>query len=396
MKCRSILCLAILLLPIFAFGSSKLFSYQCPRKGQVLFFANGMFNTYDDADKALDKLKSYTDGSFYDYQISYNENEVIVTQIFEVVFQKIAEGELFLWRYFSRLEGPEWFRELARATASTITASMYTIDKDLKKHVDAYKKYMSQNNELIVVAHSQGNFYANQALEFLALNDSHPSLGILAVATPARYVAGNGKYVTLESDGVITNIPGSLSPNVENTHAGTFDHEFIRHYLGGTNSREEILYRLHSISPGFNPRYAEPGYLDISLLKMKDWVFRLDKMRRDEKLSKAQCLATTLFLQVENWWGADCDERNIQAIERHGRQCFKEEWTRSGQYVSDCSLAGLEPPNNVVIVPHELTETDLQIAKQHPECIWTKNDLGPAFTENLLNEAFAWIKNPIE
>ncbi|MEI6581185.1 MAG: immunoglobulin-like domain-containing protein [bacterium] len=70
---------------------------------------------------------------------------------------------------------------------------------------DASQKVKTQ--KLLLVAHSQGNFYANNFYEKVASQEGgvpKESMGVYGVASPASRVGGGGKYLTSDTDSVIT------------------------------------------------------------------------------------------------------------------------------------------------------------------------------------------------
>ncbi len=72
---------------------------------------------------------------------------------------------------------------------------------------DASAKVATQ--KFLIIAHSQGNFYANSMYDVLADKTGGvpaQSLAVYAVATPASRVAGNGLYLTSSTDGIIAGI----------------------------------------------------------------------------------------------------------------------------------------------------------------------------------------------
>ena len=74
---------------------------------------------------------------------------------------------------------------------------------------DASEKVKTQ--KLLLVAHSQGNFYANSFYDSVAGKDGgvpQESIGVYAVATPAGRVAGEGKWLTSDTDKVIVDLVG--------------------------------------------------------------------------------------------------------------------------------------------------------------------------------------------
>src|SRR3989344_5564067 len=93
-------------------------------------------------------------------------------------------------------------------------------DYDLVEMLDdASKKVKTQ--KLLLVAHSQGNFYANNFYEKVASQAGGvpgKSIGVYGVGSPAGWVAGGGKYLTSDTDSVIAATAARyfsiLKPNV--------------------------------------------------------------------------------------------------------------------------------------------------------------------------------------
>ena len=83
-------------------------------------------------------------------------------------------------------------------------------DYDLVEMIkDASEKVKTQ--KILLVAHSQGNFYANSFYDTVAGKIGgipNESIGVYAVATPAGRVAGGGKWLTSDTDKVIVDLVG--------------------------------------------------------------------------------------------------------------------------------------------------------------------------------------------
>lgn len=146
-----------------------------------------------------------------------------------------------LYRWISGIEAaPDWFRQAYLNHISTVDERSYVNDGDLRAHVTRYRELTEQGNRVIVVSHSQGNFYSNQAYRLVG----SPGMAVLAVATPANVVEGGLVHVSLTGDAVVFVTPGALPPNVTNTDvAGWPNHSFIQRYIAGANSRLAIINR---------------------------------------------------------------------------------------------------------------------------------------------------------
>ncbi|OPY64181.1 MAG: Microbial collagenase precursor [Syntrophorhabdaceae bacterium PtaU1.Bin034] len=215
----------------------------------AIFFANGMLNSIDAAiasqielqKKVKDRLPSGVKAAFL---LSYNENEWPLTQLIEVFKQKLQDWTLF-WKWLAGSEGaPQWFKDAITGLAKTVDENTWIKDRDLENHVKNYNLLL-KTRKVIVVAHSQGNFYANRAFGMVDPGD----FSIVAAATPASYVAGNGPYTTLSTDYLITSIPGALLPeprNLKNHREGKgfLGHSFVPCYLEGDVSGERIVQHM--------------------------------------------------------------------------------------------------------------------------------------------------------
>jgi hypothetical protein len=73
-----------------------------------------------------------------------------------------------------------------------------------ENHAQKYRSDLMEGKRVIVFAHSQGNLFANAAVEnVIAENPEHASsIGIIGVATPADRVIGGNVYFTAHDDRV--------------------------------------------------------------------------------------------------------------------------------------------------------------------------------------------------
>lgn len=105
-----------------------------------------------------------------------------------------------------------------------------------------YRNNLLAGQRVIVVAHSQGNLFANQNVSnVIAENgDWSASIGIVGVATPANETVNGGAYVTAHDDAIIDGLRNThnvLASNIEND-IGIFDdprdlsnHYFVQSYM---------------------------------------------------------------------------------------------------------------------------------------------------------------------
>jgi len=407
----SILSIAFLL-ALEQFSEVNLHSaVECPggEVNSALIFANGIFNDKGDAKNARDELQLKTKNRFALYDIAYNFNETPLLQILQVFDQKRRSNERFRWSYFSQMDGPPEVKASIQEKVKEMTKEFYVRDADLRNHVALYKKYLNAKKSIVIVAHSQGNFYANGALEYLQeeqnentpdnelLNARDLKLKIVGVASPDSYVAGNGTYRTLMSDGVVSKIANALPPNISNQKSGHFDHLFIEHYLNGDKSGPEILKLIFEASERVSSGagFFRIGYLQKSLIPMNEWVGEwiqgdVENQKRTS-LTRSQCLSIQLFFYLGDWFGLKCEERSLATLRRESMKCFEKEWSDPKQDLFNCNLVGLD---GLIVGMNSPTEA-LKYLDDNPECQWNSKSLHRELTRDVLEQALSFIENPI-
>lgn len=238
---------------IGGFHISKCEAGYCDVNTYVLF-GNGMFNSKGQITSSVKALEGKMNasglisGEQWAFGYSFNNNEGI-RSVFEVFRQRMGDQTASYWRWLGDLEiAPVWFQSAAQSVASDFDFAEHLIDEDLQQHVQRYEALLMEGNRVLVVAHSQGNLYANSA--YSRLTDKGlpmDSFGIVSVANPASHVAGGGPYFTLVNDMVIYAVnlafPNTLPANVANIADDTdwTNHSFIDSYLNGNQSGPMII-----------------------------------------------------------------------------------------------------------------------------------------------------------
>src|SRR3989338_6064090 len=165
---------------VFADNSSEL----CKKTGYTVSAINGIFTDEEEARNnqrfLKAELKDTYNGEKIDYQYLLNPSHIAgLGDLTMSFYQKIFDYE---------------------------AVKDYDLVEMLK---DASEKVKTQ--KLLLVAHSQGNFYANSFYDSVAGKDGgvpQESIGVYAVATPAGRVAGEGKWLTSDTDKVIVDLVG--------------------------------------------------------------------------------------------------------------------------------------------------------------------------------------------
>ncbi len=188
-----VMVIMMVLLPSFAFAQAQ--SSTCSLKGYTIETINGVFTNEDGAILNRDALKYYFKDTFNNQPLTvdylHNPSHLAgVGDILMSVYQKIFDNE---------------------------TVQDYDLIEMLKS---ASEKIKTQ--KLLLIAHSQGNFYANSFYDKVAGKQGGvpaESIGVYSIATPSGRVAGGGKWLTSDTDKVIAGVVGRvpfkniMSPN---------------------------------------------------------------------------------------------------------------------------------------------------------------------------------------
>lgn len=180
-------------------------------------FTNGVLVSSESALLSKDELRktygSSHSGQEIEYDLAYNYTHGPFTDMVQAADQHLSQysHEVLLWLHGVGVI-PDWFLQMQQRL---LQAAYVANAPELTDHVAKYRDAVLQGRKVLIVAHSQGNFYANQAHQILA--SSQPaipmaSIGIVSVASPANQVAGGGSHVTHHRD-VIQFVPGSLATN---------------------------------------------------------------------------------------------------------------------------------------------------------------------------------------
>jgi hypothetical protein len=235
---RAVLAVGVLLF-VAPIASAQSAPSVCSATNTRVFFGNGVLNDRIKAklnlttlQDALSATMATSDYEQLDFQLSFNATGGAIADLFESSIQDIASDISSFWRFLGAVVPmPTSFRErLVNAAAG---------------------------KKVVLVAHSQGNFFANEAYGNLAASERQ-SFGIVSVANPDSFVAGGGPYTTLFEDLVIAAVravkiatggPQPLFPNSTNflTFNDLSGHGFSESYLAGASSSASITSDFSSV-----------------------------------------------------------------------------------------------------------------------------------------------------
>ncbi|NOH79164.1 hypothetical protein F0231_05350 [Vibrio sp. RE86] len=114
---------------------------------------------------------------YVDYKFAKNKTDGFGGDLIEAIVQKYSLKFDTVWEMLSGLQPvPDEVQSYATSELEEYIKSLSVEPSDLAQHIIDYSQDISQGRKVLVVAHSQGNFFANQAYNLLA--DIHkPSWG---------------------------------------------------------------------------------------------------------------------------------------------------------------------------------------------------------------------------
>jgi hypothetical protein len=248
----------------------------CPKQNVevVIFYGNGIDTTRESAQQSLDELKKSLGNTYnsqpLQYDLAYNQTGGMAVDLLQSMVQvgEQESGNLMAWLNNLGVM-PDWFK----TTYQNYLQKVITIAApEIEEHAQRYSDAIARGQKVLVVSHSQGNLYVNEAKKRLAQlikPEDMKSFGIMGVATPAGNVGGApGPYLTNHRD-IIHMVPFALPFNwtLRSSSGGVEDvidrivaHSFVDTYMSDkydikaelVKKTKAVLGALQSSTPGCN------------------------------------------------------------------------------------------------------------------------------------------------
>ena len=205
----------------------------CVDKEAVVVYGNGVKNTKIEVKLSLNEIRRSIKSSLpqerfdrLDFDIAYNPTAGLLSDLLEVFIQDQQTDTSQFWRILAGLVlMPEALAQAFEDLATAIDEAALVASPTLQAHVDFYKAQILEGKKVLLVAHSQGTLFANQAF-FNLTAEEQDGFGIVSAALVDSFVAGGGTYTTLTEDAVVValflvktaaGLPAPLPPNVTNS-----------------------------------------------------------------------------------------------------------------------------------------------------------------------------------
>ncbi len=228
-----------------------------------LYYANGIMMLEDEdiarkiwkqkADDLLatdPKIKKYIS----DIDIAYNISNGFANDMFEAFLQKTALEPAYGLGWIAFKELISKIRLVGNAIGMLATMKERTAliihDGTLNTQIAKYKQSIKDGHGVVIVAHSQGNLFTQEAFNSLKDKDAwmREYFHTIGVATPGNEIVNNGNGVTFHND-FITNVPGSMISNIIN-NPNKYDYRDIKrnplgNIIGDTLFRDAKSIKYH-------------------------------------------------------------------------------------------------------------------------------------------------------
>lgn len=229
------------------------------------FFVNGVLTEYNDASaSAIELAQSWAERPTrvpgVRFGLAYNPKDGFFADLIEAGKQAGIDTREVLRQLQGLstlspvLEAEIYAINRQWATQAPVTAGV------VAEHVRFYRTRLDQKHKIILVAHSQGNFFANSEFDTLNAPGEKQCTYTINVATPSNRIPTKGSHTTLQSDliiaaaseaRVIGGQPAAAAPNVAPnagngaTARNSLGHSFRDAYLfPGSDSKDKILDEL--------------------------------------------------------------------------------------------------------------------------------------------------------
>lgn len=153
-----------------AHAQSQDLSPFCLEKFTTLSYGNGVFNDQGDARASLDQIQSLlkaelTEDEFdqlaFDDALAYNPSNGLL-DLLEAMLQVGINDISSFWLWLADIEeAPEEFKDALEEIADAFALPALVLPT-VRKHLDFYQAEIEEGKRVIVVAHSQGNLFANE------------------------------------------------------------------------------------------------------------------------------------------------------------------------------------------------------------------------------------------
>ncbi|MGR2918954.1 hypothetical protein [Acinetobacter sp. 1125_18A] len=218
---------------------------------------NGLNTTFDGAVMNQLALKNQVqiERPNYSVNLAYNKKSGFLKDILQVATQKfVNDTESDFWKLIDNYD------EIQKASLISDETYKKYIDQlknneslipEIEEHLNQYTSFLDKGQNVVLVPHSQGNFYGNASLNLLLAHSKQARNQIYSVglASPSENLLPNSSYYTSSNDFVIRGIGVFIKVLPHNvtvpfSFSDLSGHSFVETYLRQGKTRKLILDKI--------------------------------------------------------------------------------------------------------------------------------------------------------
>jgi hypothetical protein len=194
---------------------------------------------------------------------AFNKGNGLIRDLIQSAEQLIAADSTILSTWLQTSLLPQLFIDTISASIQSRTFEIVDNDPELIAQVEEYRQALQSGQRVVVVAHSQGNLYANKAYQKLGnAITTFSRFNVVSLATPDSTVAANGPWITSFEDFAATALfwivnRGRKAPDATNEPTDCIPlpgcHAFAT-YLLGRRTGPAVLSNLLDVITPFNEK----------------------------------------------------------------------------------------------------------------------------------------------
>lgn len=229
---------------------------------RVVFSINGVLTSSDEAQMNSDVLKERYQAAnpsapYPRFKVLYNPSGKKYVRgaggaidFIEVIMQQTGLNLSRAIRMIMAQEPiPEPFKTQITNVLSAVAVMSYNPDSaTLARMLTGVNAEIDQGSKVLLVAHSQGNLWANSLIALVADGRRRAALGQVGIAVPDAHIEkASMSHITLTEDLVIRAVPLALAPNTTNGYslseilARTLGHNFVSAYMDRQRPSERAI-----------------------------------------------------------------------------------------------------------------------------------------------------------
>lgn len=260
----------------------------CGEGKAAVYFGNGIWTTFAEGISGTLQLQTSArlrsqpelDLETTTFALAFNPSEGFIDDLWEATRQKIGEElrnagisgkeQSQFHRYRAgRIVQPRYFQDDVKIQTEQTTETVVLADPVAANHLALYKRDILEGREVVLVAHSQGNFFGNEVWRGLTAQERQ-GYTMVSVANPSAYNFSGGREINLDKDLVRFFTRLTFAGTISNAKPpqDSLGHSFESTYLENGSESQRLVVIAMAAALAFMPTpvaQAEDGAITVTL-----------------------------------------------------------------------------------------------------------------------------------